>query len=337
MREVVGGQAEDSDGHVTAPLVSRAPACESARGGRAHSRRVAPSSLATARHRNAITGALGSDGDHATDPPPRPVRSPRDGAGRRPGRRAGRRHGDRARPPHGAPSTGRPASATPTGRSTATAASTWRPTGSTTATRSATKRLERPHDGRADRHRRTSPASPSTSCSTVSKVTVDGDEGALRQDRRRARAADHPGRAAGRRQQAHRRGGVRRPPGAALLRRGAQLAGQQARGRHDERAAHGAVVVPRQRPPARQGDRRREDPRSPTAARSSPTASCAAARSASASTQLALARRRADGALPRVLRRRRLRDREGQAPRPAVARRGLGAAWASATRRPACG
>ena len=83
----------------------------------------------------------------------------------------------------------------------------------------------------------------------------------LRPHRRRARAADHAGRAAGRRHRAHRRGDVRRPPGVVLLRGREQLAGLPARGRHHERAAHGAVVVPEQRPPARQGDRRREDPR----------------------------------------------------------------------------
>ena len=61
----------------------------SARGGRAHTRGASPPWSLAPRGTATQLRALGSDGDHATDPPPRPVRSPRDGAGRRPGRRGG--------------------------------------------------------------------------------------------------------------------------------------------------------------------------------------------------------------------------------------------------------
>ena len=68
---------------------------------RAHTRGASPPSSLARRGTATQLRALGSDGDHATDPPPRPVRSPRDGAGRRPGRRGGWCHGER-RGRHGA-------------------------------------------------------------------------------------------------------------------------------------------------------------------------------------------------------------------------------------------
>ena len=116
---------------------------------------------------------------------------------------------------------------------------------------------QRPHPDRAHRH-----AGPAELLAGLPAQGLEGHRrrraGGVREDGRRPRAADHALPAAGRGHRAPRRGDVRRQAGQVRLRRGAQLAGQLARGRDDERAAHGAVVVPGQRPPARQGARRRQ-------------------------------------------------------------------------------
>ena len=88
----------------------------------------------------------------------------------------------------------------------------------------------------------------------------------------------HAEQGAAQRHHAHRSRDVRRQPGDAGLRRRAQLAGQHPRGRHHERAAHGCrggsppTTTRSTRRSWTSGSRSRRD------ARWSPTASCAAAR-----------------------------------------------------------
>ena len=118
---------------------------------------------------------------------------------------------------------------------------------------------------------RTCRRSTSTSCSRCGRVTVDGAAGdvqptgghELRIVRRHVIRGGQTVRV---------RVGVRRSARRATLARRAQLAGRRRRGRGHERAAHGALVVPRQRPPARQGADGHPHHRAARASRSSPTA-----------------------------------------------------------------
>ena len=88
----------------------------------------------------------------------------------------------------------------------------------------------------------------------VDAVSVDGRPGGF-YEARATRAADHPGRADRGRSVFSVRGALRAAsPAAISYERRAQLARRPRRGGHHERAAHGAVVVPGQRPPERQGD-----------------------------------------------------------------------------------
>ncbi|NHA01903.1 hypothetical protein G5V59_25830 [Nocardioides sp. W3-2-3] len=134
----------------------------------------------------------------------------------------------------------------------------------------------------------------------VSAVTVDG---------RRARfgkpnnhePAHRPGPLdpQGRDRQGLRR--LRRLPGALPLRRGAQLAGRRRGGRGDERAPHGAVVVPLQRPPQRQG-RLRHPRHHPSGQAGDQQRQLRRAHRPGHQGHHALADERPDGDLPRVLR-----------------------------------
>ena len=152
----------------------------------------------------------------------------------------------------GAAGAGRPTgSETPTSRSTATAASTWCATASRTATGFATERLS----GRTEL---TIEATQDLSSFNldfllpVRGVTVDGVRREPRQAPQ-ARARDH----------ARRRRSRTVPPSPSRCRTpvaparsatsGSELAGQPPRGRGDEPAPHGDVVVPVERPPQRQG------------------------------------------------------------------------------------
>ena len=163
----------------------------------------------------------------------------------------------------------------------------------------------------------------------TSKVTVDG---AARPSlpTGQARAADHPRRAAGGGVHAPGRRPLRRQPRREALRRRAQLAGQRPRGRGDEPAAHGAVVVPRQRPPQRQGDLRHLHDRRPRS-RGDRQRHAGQQEEDPAHGHVALAGRGPDGDVPRVLRRRRLPDRARHHRRAAVGQRRLHSSSASAT------
>ena len=164
----------------------------------------------------------------------------------------------------------RRASATPTSRSTATAASTCARTGSATATRSTPGG---------------SPAAPCSRCAppTTSRAfdldfllpvtarTVDGRRASYAKPRQHEvritpRAADR--RTASGSPSGHLRR-ASRPP---LVRRREQLAGERPRGGRHEPAPHGAVVVPVERPPARQGPDGHHHHGARAATRCSPTA-----------------------------------------------------------------
>jgi hypothetical protein len=134
---------------------------------------------------------------------------------------------------------------------------------------------------------------------------------------RAARAADQPPARDPGPHSAARHRVVRRPPGAPQLRRREQLVRRPGRGGGGQRAAHGAVVVSRQRPSARQGAggpphhratrEGRGRQRSPD--RSTP---------ARPARDVPLGWRRSDGDVPRLLRRRSLRDPSWHVTPPAV-------------------
>ena len=84
-------------------------------------------------------------------------------------------------------------------------------------------------------------------------MTVDGRNAVYDQASSASRAGDRAEAAAAGRTAGRRGGRVRRVPRALRLPRRAQLAGERPGGRHHEPAPHGAVVVPGQRPPPRQG------------------------------------------------------------------------------------
>jgi hypothetical protein len=92
----------------------------------------------------------------------------------------------------------------------------------------------------------------------VDRVTVDGRPAVYDQATQRHELVITP-KTALRRGDRARGGRVRRPARALRLPRRAQLAGERPRGRGHEPAAHGALVVPVQRPPARQGPGRHHD------------------------------------------------------------------------------
>ena len=127
-----------------------------------------------------------------------------------------------------------------------------------------------------------------------------------------ARAADHARRAAAAAGQVLtvevRYAG--RPADASLPRR-EELARRRPRGRHDERAAHGSVVVPRQRPPAGQGHHGRADHRA-EAAQGDLQRLAGRPGGQGRAGHDPLAVQRADGAVPRVLRGRELRRPQGR-------------------------
>ena len=191
-----------------------------------------------------------------------------------------------------------------------------------------------PHGPGADRDRRPRQLQP--------RLPAADDEGDRRRRAapalatRQARAADHP----------RRRRWPRGPrtgssstyagnPDEQEVRRRAQLAGQRPRGRGDEPAAHGAVVVPGQRPPQRQGDLRRLHHRRPRP-RGHRQRHPGEQEEDPAHRHLALARRGPDGHLPGVLRRRRLRGRARHHPRDPVGQRRLTAAGRPHARRARC-
>ena len=191
----------------------------------------------------------------------------------------------------------RPGSATRTSRRTATAASTCCTTTSATATPS-TPVGSRAGPGSTCARPRSCPASTSTSCCRSSRSRSTAGGAPFQQ------TGDHelritPG-ARSRRHRVPRLGAVRRRTGRRAVARREQLAGRRQRGRDHERAAHGDVVVPGQRPPARQGVVRHPDhgAAGERGGRERRPGRTQAARPG----HRALAGGRADGALPRLLR-----------------------------------
>ena len=128
-----------------------------------------------------------------------------------------------------------------------------------------------------------------------------------------ARAAHQPPAGARRGLGRGRRRHLRRSAGRLLLPGGVQLAARGRRGRGRQRAAHGAVVVPGQRPPARPRRRRPADA-GPAGQAGGQQRTVEGSRPGRDHDRVALARHRADGALPRLLRRRPLPDREIRHP-----------------------
>ena len=117
------------------------------------------------------------------------------------------------------------------------------------------------------------------------------------------------------------RGGrVRRSARALRLPRREQLAGERPRGRGHEPAAHGALVVPVQRPPARQGPGRHHDHGAARQAGRRQRPPGLAGPAPAGPGGVPLGRRRADGAVPRVLRR-------GRASRSRAGRRTACPGW----------
>ena len=109
------------------------------------------------------------------------------------------------------------------------------------------------------------------------------------------------------------------------------------RGDRHQRAAHGAVVVPRQRPPTRQGHVRHHVQRADRDSRSSATARSSARSRPDGLTEWHWRDAAADGDLPRVRRGRRLPGRAGRLPRPPLVRRGVDALPARTCRTTHCG
>ena len=135
----------------------------------------------------------------------------------------------------------------------------------------------------------------------------------------------HPGAPAGRGHRRRGRGRYAGRPGRSGTSGSANWLADDREVVDDERAAHGAVVVPGERPPDRQGAVRHRGPGAggrQVVANGAPVDRVQARRH----HDLALAGGRPDGPLPRVLRRRRLPGRPGRARRSALVRRGVPAA-----------
>ena len=242
----VGGQAEDSDGHVTAPL-GRGHGADAALRHHGAGCGAARGNADSPDRREPAVRSLGSACSPALRGPCPPVALaaalalPRLGPGER--RCDG---GGRAGP-------GRPrASATPTSRSTATAASTSLHYDVHDRYRFGDRRLSG-----QDRRSRCAPPQDLSRFDLDFLLPVTAVRSTAAGARSTAATATSCGSRRARRSPPASSSPSRSPtparPATRRYARGAQLAGRRPRGRRDERAAHGAVVVPRQRPPARQG------------------------------------------------------------------------------------